>query len=140
MNGRRVFLDTAFVLALHARADQHHQRAVKWLQAVRQAREVWTTEAVLIEVGNAFSASNRAWAVNFNRDLYRTPNVRIVPITDRLLKQAWRLYADRPDKHWGLTDCISFTVMSEQSLTEALTPDHHFVQAGFVALLREDPR
>lgn len=52
----------------------------------------------------------------------------------------WRrglgLYAARPDKAWSLTDCISFVVMTDRGLTEALTGDHHFEQAGFRALLR----
>jgi predicted nucleic acid-binding protein len=45
------------------------------------------------------------------------------------------LYSRRPDKEWSLTDCISFVVMEEHGLTEALTTDHHFEQAGFTALL-----
>jgi predicted nucleic acid-binding protein len=36
----------------------------------------------------------------------------------------------------ALTDCISFVVMGGRSLTEALTSDHHFEQAGFTALLK----
>jgi hypothetical protein len=46
------------------------------------------------------------------------------------------LYRQRADKDWSLTDCISFVVMRQRGLTEALTGDHHFEQAGFVALLR----
>ena len=41
-------------------------------------------------------------------------------------------------KEWGLTDCISFIVMEDNGLTEALTTDEHFQQAGFRALLREE--
>jgi predicted nucleic acid-binding protein len=44
-------------------------------------------------------------------------------------------YESRPDKAWSLTDCISFVVMNQHGLTEALTGDHHFEQAGFTALL-----
>jgi hypothetical protein len=52
------------------------------------------------------------------------------------LERGWALYADRPDKYWSLTDCISFVVMKDHQITEALTGDHHFEQAGFVALLK----
>ena len=46
------------------------------------------------------------------------------------------LYGARQDKTWGLVDCMSFIVMDEQKLTDALTSDIHFIQAGFQALLR----
>lgn len=58
---------------------------------------------------------------------------------DTVFFQALDLYEDRPDKRWGLTDCISFVVMRENELFEALTADRHFEQAGFVALLLRDP-
>jgi predicted nucleic acid-binding protein len=45
-------------------------------------------------------------------------------------------YAQRLDKEWSLTDCITFAVMAREGLTDALTGDHHFEQAGFVALLK----
>lgn len=46
------------------------------------------------------------------------------------------LYAARLDKGWSLTDCISFVVMQQHGIREALTGDRHFAQAGFVALLK----
>jgi predicted nucleic acid-binding protein len=52
----------------------------------------------------------------------------------------WRrgceLYDARPDKEWSLTDCISFVVMRDRGIEQALTGDEHFEQAGFAALLR----
>ncbi|KAF5428591.1 hypothetical protein C5S39_11130 [Candidatus Methanophagaceae archaeon] len=54
------------------------------------------------------------------------------------MQRAIDFYRDREDKEWGLTDCISFIVMGDQGLTDALTADEHFEQAGFRALLREN--
>lgn len=130
-----LFLDTGFVQARLNAADQHHSRAMLLAPRVHKADEVWTTEAVLVEIGNAFSAMNRAVATNFIDALYRTPNSKIVSVDSALFRRALDLYRARPDKAWGMTDCISFVVMTEHNLTEALTPDKHFVQAGFKALL-----
>jgi predicted nucleic acid-binding protein len=64
------------------------------------------------------------------------PRVRIEPVTDDVFNAGVELYRRRPDKPWSLTDCISFVVMEREGLTEALTGDHDFEQAGFVALLK----
>ena len=42
----------------------------------------------------------------------------------------------RQDKRWSFTDCISFAVMKQMKIADALTGDHHFEQAGFRALLK----
>ena len=64
------------------------------------------------------------------------PSVQIVPIDLSLEAAAWQLWKSRPDKEWSLVDCSSFIVMQQRGLTEALTTDHHFEQAGFVRLLK----
>ena len=79
---------------------------------VRNAKEVWITEAILTEVGNALSASTRNEAVRFINQCYQTDNIRVVTINTVLFRQALSLYNSRPDKNWGLTDCISFIVMT----------------------------
>jgi predicted nucleic acid-binding protein len=130
-----LFLDTVFVQALLNRRDQYHDQAVEFLPRIQAATEVWTTEAILIEIGNALSATNRTGALGFIEQCYRTANIRVISVDTRLLKQALRLYGNRPDKDWGLTDCLSFVVMEENGLTDAVTNDRHFVQAGYRALL-----
>ncbi|MCI0392632.1 MAG: PIN domain-containing protein [Acidobacteria bacterium] len=138
MSNKRLLLDTVFVQALLNQRDQYHDKAKTFLPRVRAATEVWITEAVLIEIGNALSAFNRQAAAQFIRQCYQTANVRVVSVDSILLKRATQLYDTRSDKTWGLTDCISFVVMQEQGLTDAVTADEHFVQAGFRALLLED--
>lgn len=135
MSGERLLLDTVFVQALLNRRDQYHDRAMAMLPRVRDAAEVWVTEAVLIEVGNALSTYNRAAAVQFIEQCYHTANMHVVNVDTPLLLGALELYHTRLDKSWGLTDCISFVVMRKQGLADAVTADQHFSQAGFRALL-----
>jgi uncharacterized protein len=59
-----------------------------------------------------------------------------VAASSELLKRGLALYDGRPDKEWQLSDCISFVVMEDEGITDALTGDRHFEQAGFQALLK----
>ncbi|MEH1924890.1 type II toxin-antitoxin system VapC family toxin [Nostoc sp.] len=136
MNQERLFLDTVFIQAVLNKNDQYHHQAKALFPRVRNAFEVCVTEAVLIEVGNALSAVHRTASVQFINQCYQTDNIKVVSVDTQLLMRALELYHSRQDKNWGLTDCISFIVMKEQGLIYAVTADIHFVQAGFVALLR----
>jgi predicted nucleic acid-binding protein len=135
MSNERLFLDTAFIQALLSPRDDYHNQAKQLFPRIRAASEVWITEAIFAEVGNALSAFNRNGAVQFIQQCYRTDNINVVSVDTELLMQALTLYQSRSDKTWGLTDCISFVVMQQQNLTDAVTGDRHFVQAGFRALM-----
>jgi predicted nucleic acid-binding protein len=135
VNLDRFFLDTVYALALLNSRDQYHETAHALLPRVRRAQEVCTTEAVLTEVANALARMDRQRAVEFIRACYQAHNIRIEPSSSTLFTRALQLYEARGDKTWGLTDCISFTVMRDRHLTDALTADVHFVQAGFSILL-----
>lgn len=63
------------------------------------------------------------------------PNAVILPPALKQFDAGVELYGRRLDKGWSVTDCISFVVMRERRISEALTGDRHFVQAGFKALL-----
>ena len=73
--------------------------------------------------------------MQFIQQCYRTDNIKVIGVDTTLLMQALALYQSRSDKTWGLTDCISFIVMQQNNLTDAVTGDRHFVQAGFRALM-----
>ena len=135
MTRDRLFLDTAFIQALLNVRDAYHPKAIELFPRVRNASEIWITEAILTEVGNACSAINRKGAVQFIQQCYQTDNIRVVSIDTQLFTQATHLYQSRLDKNWGLTDCISFIVMTQNNLQDAVTTDRHFVQAGFRALM-----
>jgi uncharacterized protein len=130
------FLDTVYLLALINPNDEWRPKALEWAAHVSGA--LVTTEAVLTEVADALCRSaHRRWAVDAIRDLRSDSAVTCVPGSARLFAHGLDLYADRADKNWSLTDCVSFVVMRERGIRQALTADVHFVQAGFRALLRE---
>lgn len=138
MTNREVFLDTAFAIALSAPADQYHSQAVRLAEELESAKtQMVTTRAVLLEIGNALAQLRyRQAAVELLKALEQDPTVEIVSLSEALYQQAIQLYAARPDKEWGLTDCVSFVVMQTRGISTALTVDHHFVQAGFQILLK----
>ena len=134
-----VFLDTAYAIALSSPNDQFHTRAVALVEQLEATgTRLVTTRAVLLEIGNALSKQRyRQAAVQLLDSLEEDPTVDIVPLSEPLYARAVQLYRERPDKEWGLTDCVSFLVMQDRGLTDALTTDEHFQQAGFRAILRE---
>jgi predicted nucleic acid-binding protein len=129
-----VFADSSYYVALLSPRDQHHRDAARISATLR--RPLVVTEFVLVEILNALaSTESRGRAAALWTHLRADPTVVVVPASTELVARGRQRYADRPDKAWSLTDCLSFVVMEERGPTEALTADHHFQQAGFKALL-----
>jgi predicted nucleic acid-binding protein len=78
----------------------------------------------------------RPTIIAFVNSLKLSPDVLIIYLDETLDDQAWRLLTARQDKEWSLVDCASFIVMQQRHISEALTTDHHFEQAGFIHLLK----
>lgn len=130
-----LFADTSFYVALLNERDVHHRKA-ETLARTLTAPTI-TTDFVLLEVANWLSrASDRDVFVRLMRQLSHDPCFVQVPATRALFDEGQALYASRSDKDWSLTDCTSFVVMGREGISEALTSDHHFEQAGFSILLR----
>lgn len=129
------FADTFYFLALLVHEDKAHARAVEITSHLRTG--IVTTPWVLTEVADGLAAARTRGAFARLLDTLRSnPRVTIVALDESLFDRGIQLYLNRPDKNWSLTDCISFILMEDLGLTEALTGDHHFEQAGFRALLK----
>lgn len=114
---------------------QSHAKAVEWSKAYRG--RLVTTEWVLIELADGLASSRqRSLFPEVRRDLLANPQYQVVSLDMPLYERGLALYEARPDKEWSLTDCISFVVMKRDGITDVLTGDHHFEQAGFVTLLK----
>ena len=131
----RAFADIFYFLAL---LDSREERHVEAAETSRDPElRLVTTEWVLAEFGDAYChPKDRADLVALYRSLGNHPRVKIVAADTRLFQRGVDLFEQRRDKDWSLTDCLSFLVMRDEGLTQALTGDKHFEQAGFVALLK----
>ena len=128
-----VFADTSFYLALLDERDPLHDRAMTESKA---NRPLITTEFIILELGNACGrAEDHADFLAVVAGMRASPRTSIVPLDSRLLQRGLDLLARRTDKNWSLTDCISFAVMEDEGIQEALTTNRHFEQAGFMARL-----
>ena len=122
-------------MAILNREDPGHARAALWSRTDRRHRV--TTAWVLTEVGDALCrAGNRDTFIGFYDWIARHAHTTIIPASQDLFEQGVFLFRFRRDKDWPLTDCISFVVMEDEDIKEALTGDQHFEQAGFKALLK----
>jgi uncharacterized protein len=130
-----IFADTSYYVAWLSPRDEHHVRAVELSENNRAM--IVTTELIVVELVNFFSkTAGRSIVADFVRSLRNDPDTRILPASDDFIARGFELFSKRPDKEWSLTDCISFVVMEEYGILEALTSDADFEQAGFQALLR----
>lgn len=130
----KIFLDTSFTIALINDKDQYHEKAHEILP-IYTLDYLITTDAVLLEIGNALAKNYRNEAFEIIKTLRNSNKTEVVEINKSSFEQGLELYGKFNDKTWGLVDCISFVVMKENNITDALTSDKHFVQAGFRALM-----
>jgi predicted nucleic acid-binding protein len=135
-----LFADTSGLGNLIDPTPPHHALAAEVYRTARQQyRRVVTTNYILTELVALLTSPlriPRPLVIEFIDGLVASPFMEIVHIDPTLNEQAWHLLKSRPDKEWSLVDCASFVVMQQRGLTEALTTDHHFEQAGFVRLLK----
>lgn len=130
-----IFLDSSYVIALVNKRDQYHAQASELAREFRDQPFV-TTDAVLLEVGNGLARRFKAEAIAVIEEFLSSEEVQITSVDAALFQKGFDLYKTYQDKEWGLVDCISFIVMRENGITDALTTDSHFEQAGFNVLLK----
>lgn len=128
---KEVFADTFYWLAILNPKDSQHEQAIE----IQVPGPIVTHWGVIIEVMDALcSERTRPLAVRFWEEITSAQEVIIIPLDESLLMGAADLFGSRRDKEWSMTDCLSFVVMSEREIEDALTGDHHFEQAGFQIL------
>jgi uncharacterized protein len=129
------FLDTSFVIALVNKSDQYHDPALQ-LTDRYEGNKLVTTDAILFEIGNALSRNFKLESIEIIEHFPSSDDVHVIHLHQTLFRRAFDLYKSHTDKLWGLVDCLSFVIMKELGITDVLTADKHFEQAGFNVLMK----
>lgn len=130
-----MLIDTSSLLCLHHRAELQHIDAVKLFDAAffRLTHSYVLAEFVALAESRGLP---REEFLSFVTDIQNAPEIEVVYVDEKLHKDALKFLQERLDKTWSLCDAVSFLLMKEYGINEALTTDHHFEQAGFIRLLQ----
>ena len=137
MASREIFVDASGLYALVDRKDAHHPVARAVVERLlRSGRRLLATDYVVAETVNLANArSGSAVAIRVLELLEQSAGIRIEWIGAARFDQTRAFFRKHADHAYSFTDCTSFVVMRELKLSQALTSDRHFTQAGFEALL-----
>ena len=137
MNNKMCFVDTSCWIALLNKDDNLHKGTdTLYKNLMSKGINFITTSEILTETANALSSPGlKPSVISFFQLLQYSSRIEIIFINIDFWYKGWSIYENRLDKSWSLTDCISFVVMHERGIYDALTSDNHFIQAGFNALL-----
>jgi uncharacterized protein len=127
------FLDTSYIVALEIKNEDVHNRVLAhWLSLASKRPQLITTTYVFDEVVTLLNSRKlHGKAVEVGTLLLESPDILLVDIDSPLFEQGWQDFKRYKDKSFSLTDCLSFVVMQERNITNALTLDLHFQQVGF---------
>lgn len=130
-----MLLDTSGLLCYLHRDELQHDRAVQLIHdsGVRLLTHSHVlAELVALALVRRFP---RQQVLAFVVDLVDNPNIETMWVDEQLHRKAMELLVKREDKTYSLCDAVSFVLMRQCGVTDALTTDRHFEQEGFIRLL-----
>lgn len=127
------FLDTSYIVALEIRNEDVHDLVLAhWLSLASQRPQLITTTYIFDEVVTLLNSRKlHSKAVEVGTLLLESPDILLVEIDKAIFERGWQDFKKYKDKSFSLTDCLSFVVMQNRSIMNALTLDIHFQQVGF---------
>jgi predicted nucleic acid-binding protein len=130
-----MLLDTSGLYCCVDADDTRHEEAVTLFDAAprRVTHNYVLAEFVPLAVARGYP---RAQAVAFAAAILEDPEIDPLWGAPDLHRAAMSLLQSQLDKRYSLWDAISFLIMRATGITESLTTDRHFEQAGFVRLLK----
>lgn len=129
---KAVFLDTSFIIALEDADDQHHKDAIAfWKTFKRNPQKIITTTYVFDETVTFLKRRiSHDKAAEVGKLLLSSHTVEMIHISEAHFNKGWGMFLKYRDKGFSFTDCLSFLIVEERGIKEALTFDEHFKQRG----------
>ena len=137
-----IFVDTGAWYASEVEDDEHHSRARKFLKNDLQANKygtLVTSDYVLDETLTLLRTRRGVKAaLDFISKVRKSKSLEIVwigkEVFDNAVTEQFSKFDDERQQDFSFTDCTSFSIMKEFSITNAFTFDGHFEKAGFTML------
>jgi hypothetical protein len=132
-----IFIDTSAWYAVEVADDVNHETACKFLAKIASGKHgtAITTDYVLDETLTLLrSRRDLASASCFIDKIRKSKSIRVFWVDDGLFEKALDVFRKSDRKAWSFTDCTSFALMRDLSVSEAFTFDSHFREADFKAL------
>jgi uncharacterized protein len=130
---RRLFVDTSAWYELVIPETPAHAEMTQLMRA-GDIKFVTSTYVVDELISLVLKRRGHAIASSAAAHIRSAPEVRLEHPDAAEEARAWRLFLDRPDQSYSLTDCLSFVIMRRLGITEAIAIDDHFRQEGFAVL------
>jgi uncharacterized protein len=133
MAAREAFLDTPVLYALIDKRDAHHLAARGLVGTLLRAqRRLVTSDYIVTEAINLANARGGTHVALRILDLLeRTAGIRLEWIGSLRFEATKAFFRKHAHHRYSFTDCSSFVLMRKLKVTDALTTDHRFSEAGF---------
>lgn len=130
---RPLFVDTSGWYDLLFSGSPKHAGIVR-LMRLPEASFVTTTYVLDELVALLLTRGDHATAARAGMHIRSAAEVRVEHPDASEELRAWKLFLERPDKRYTLTDCLSFVTMRRLKMETAIATDEHFRQEGFVTV------
>ena len=139
MAAEPLFVDSGGFYALVSPDSERHELAVEIMQAAaRERRRAVTTDYIVDETATLLRARGLPKLLaEFFRLTEESQALTLEWTSPDRFAAARKFMLKHLDQEFSFTDCVSFVVMKELRLTDALATDNHFRIAGFNPLLAE---
>ena len=129
-----MFIDTSGLMCLFDARDNRHSSAVAYFDSTttRLTHSYVLAEFVALAIARRAPLSA---ALRFVKAFSSSSEVEVISVSRDAHERGMQLLFARTDKAWSLCDAVSFVLMGDRAIEDALTTDRHFDQAGFVRLL-----